>query len=483
MFPVEFHSHLRMSLRRILPALSGLLLLWVFGFSMEAGAAENAVEPEALGTISGTVVTEASQPISGVIVTLYRSFEGFGWNPIRSTETDDGGVYVLPALRAGIYRLHFRDPQRRYAQEYYTNASTLNGATNIPIAGNDVSGIDVSLAPAAAISGTVSILDTLAPDSGYALLYAQVGPGWEPFTTTAILTPTGAYHFGELISGTYRICAYAFLGVDIYSDTFFGCYGGATPENARSIQVATGETRNDIDLSLGEGQYDGAITGMVTAEGVPLAGIQVSLYSYYIPNYPDPNYLPLVYTYTNEAGMYQLGGLQAGLYLVKFSDPEGDYTTRYYQDQRKAEQATYVPLPDGVTIRNIDANLARAGAINGRIRFLDRPVTPSYADLYWFTGEFWEWQPQLLQPDSAGNYTLKGLEPGLYRICFPFTVQLGHPYPISWLYYPNCYDTDRFSYLGYENATDILVVAGATASGVDFTVGPALSYAPAIYKQ
>lgn len=481
---VDSHFCLSHLIRRMLPALLGMLLLWVFVFTMEAGAAGNAVEPEALGTISGVVVNEANQPISGTKITLYRNLEGYGWSSIRTAETDAAGAYTLPALRAGIYRLHYRDPQRRYAQEYYNNAATLYGATDVTVAGRDVTGIAVTLAPAATISGVVSILAMLAPDYGYVLLYTQIGSDWQPVTTTTILTPTGAYQFGELISGSYRICAYAYLGVDIYQDSFFGCYGGTTVENARTIQLATGETQVNIDLSLGEGQYDGEIAGMVTAEGTPLAGIKVSLYSYYVPPYPDPNYLPLVYTYTNEMGVYQLGGLQAGVYLVKFSHPAGDYTTRYYQDQRRPEFATYISLADNVTIRNINGNLARAGSISGRLRYTGGQLPAStYADLYWFTGEYWEWQPQLLQPDSAGNYTLKGLEPGLYRVCVPFNIYLGFPYPYIWYSYPNCYGTDRFSSLNYENATDVAVVAGATASGIDFTLGPALAYAPAVYNQ
>ena len=56
-------------LRRLLPALIGLLLLWGFVFSMSVGAAGQAVDPEALGSLSGAVTVAASQPISGVEVT------------------------------------------------------------------------------------------------------------------------------------------------------------------------------------------------------------------------------------------------------------------------------------------------------------------------------------------------------------------------------------------------------------------------------
>jgi 5-hydroxyisourate hydrolase-like protein (transthyretin family) len=485
---VDPSSRLPIFLRRILPALIGVLLFGLFVFSMGAGAVRAAVraavEPEALGTISGVVRDVASQPITGVNVTLFRNVEGYGWTAIRSVQTDDSGAYQFIALRAGIYRLHFRDSQRRYAQEFYRNATTLLAATDVPVAGNDVSGIDTSLTPAAMISGTVSILATLPPDQGFVQLFTQVGAYWQPVTSTAILTPTGAFQVGELFSGTYRVCAYAFLGSDIYQDTFYGCYGGITVDKAHDIQLATGETRTNIDLSLGDGQYDSQITGRVTADGTPLAGIKVSLYSYFIPAYPDPTYLPLVYTYTNAAGDYQLGGLQAGVYLVSFTDPEGNYTTRYFENQRRPELAQSFFVPEGATMPNVNANLQRAGFVSGRIRSADgRGAGFVQMYLYLLSGDIVEGELRQVQTDEAGNYTVKGLEPGVYRICVPFEVALGYPYPIYWNYYSNCYGADRFSPGWVESGTDIAVVAGETTGGIDFTIGPSLAYAPGVHSQ
>lgn len=482
-----FDSALRVAraVRRCLPVLFGLTLFGAFMLGMEGSATANPADPEALGSISGAVTDIAGQPITGVNVTVFRNVDGYAWLPVRIVQSDDAGAYRVPALRAGIYRLHFRDPQAIHAQEYYNNALMIDSATDVPVAGNDVTGVDVTLTAAAQITGVASIPDVLLFDRGYAYLYAQVGAYWQPITITEIVTETGAYQFGELLPGVYRVCGFAVIGIEYYQDSFRGCYGGATVDSARDISVATGATLTNIDLRLGEGEYDGQITGTVTTASVPLAGIKVSLYSNSLPDDPNQTSMPLVYTYTNAAGGYVIGGLAEGNYRMSFSDPNGDYTTRYYRDRQRPYEAEYLFVRTGETLPNINANLSRGGGISGRIRYANgRPAIWSPMQLHRFAGEFWEPLTNPLVLDGAGAYVLKPLEPGLYRICFPFEVFFSgqfypSPYP-NWYFYPNCYGTDRFSGLGLDDAADITVTAGVTTSGIDAIIGPVLNYMPIV---
>lgn len=468
--------------RRILPALLGLFLFWGFVLSMGAGAAADTRVPEALGSISGTVTIASGQPISGVEVVVYRNDELGHWILIRRVTTTDAGFYVVPALRTGIYRLHLRAPQGDHAQEYYDKSTTLDGGTDIPVAGNDVTGVDVQLAPAASISGAVTILNDVAPDRGLVSLYGQVGDEWQFVHLTTLVTPTGAYHLGEVLSGTYRICGFGVLGNEYNADTFFGCYGGAKPESARSIQVTTGATLAHLDFQLTAGQYDGQIAGRVTANGAPLSGIQVALYSPYVPNFPNP-YLPLVYTYTNAVGAYRFGGLQDGAYQIGFSDPAGNYVSRYYRDKIWPDTADLVHVRNGATIGAINANLPRAGAISGRIHFVaGQPAAPLQMSLILVTEGGVSFHGRQIETDPAGDYQIRALEPGAYRACLPFELTYGDPDPDSPSYFPNCYGTDRFSRIEYEYAADIVVTAGATTSGIDFTVGPDRWYMPVIHR-
>ncbi|MCL4859524.1 MAG: carboxypeptidase regulatory-like domain-containing protein [Caldilineaceae bacterium] len=470
--------------RRTFPLLFGLALCFLFALGLTSVATATPAEPEALGSISGNVTDVAGQPITGVNVTVYRNLDGYAWLPVRIVQSDDAGAYRVPALRAGIYRLQFRDPQGIHAQEYYNDALTVESAADIPVAGNNVTGVDVTLTAAAQISGVASIPDVPMFDFGYAYLYTQVGAYWQPITATGIATPTSEYRFGELLPGVYRVCGFAVIGIEYFQDSFRGCYGGATVDSAQDIVLAAGETVANIDLRLGEGEYDGQITGTVTSGGAPLAGIKVSLYATLPPEDPTLPVLPLVYTYTNAAGDYVVGGLAEGFYIVTFSDPNGDYTTRYFRDHRRPFEAEYLLLRTGQTLRNINANLQRGGGISGRIRYADgRPATWSNSQLLWFNGEYWEPVARMLTLDGAGRYTLKPLEPGRYHICFPFEVFLGgqfpSPYP-NWYFYQNCYGTDRFSNLGPDQAADITVTAGVTTPGIDAIIGPELIYMPVV---
>jgi hypothetical protein len=468
MTPVPVRMPLTSLLRRLLPALGGLLLFWGLVFSLSAGAAGQAVEPEALGSLSGTVTVAANQPVSDVEVTVYRPAEYYGWIPIRTVTTNEAGRYLVPALRTGIYHLRLRDRQGDYAPVYYEHSPSLDGGRDVLVAGNEVTGLDVRLEPPASISGAVTIVDAIVPNYGSVSVYSQVDDYWTIVTTTAASTVTGAYDFARLLGGTYRVCAYGALEADYFT----GCYGGASPEVARSISLTTGSSLANLDFQLSEGQFEGQITGKVTSSGLPLAGIQISLYWSFSSDLTEP----LIYTYTNAAGAYRIGGLQDGRYRVVFSDPAGDYVTHYYPDQPWPDAAEVIPLSGGATISNINAILPRAGAISGQISFAHGwPTDTLQATVYQMRNGNWRGHVQPVETDAAGKYLIKTLEPGTYRLCMPFDL-LGSFYS---RYYPNCYGTERTS--SSEQAANIAVVAGATTSGIDFTVGPAPVYLPVIH--
>jgi hypothetical protein len=464
-----------------LPVLVSVMVLLLFVGSLKTTAADSDVLPEALGSISGVVTAAAGQPISGVEVSVYRSGEYGGWNHVRMVTTDDAGYYVVPALRTGTYRLHLRDRQGNHAQEYYDKSPTLEGGSDILVAGNNVSGKDVRLAPSAAISGVVTVVDALAPDRGSVSLYSQTGPYWHTASTADIITPTGGFHFGELLAGTYRICGLGALESGSVADYFAGCYGGVTVELARSIPLTTGETVPNVHLQLSDGQYEGTITGKVTSAGVPVEGIKVSLYPPYHPQYPPTVFVPLVYTYTNVAGEYQLGGLADGSYQIGFSDPAGNYVSRYYPNYSWPDSGQFIDVRGGATVSNINGDLPRAGGISGQVRFVDgAPVASIRASLNRFSGEYWEgWSREVvIEPDGA--YAIKALLPGTYRVCLPFELPAGPTEPYPSFYFPNCYGTGRLSGTQYEGAADISVLAGVTTGGIDFTIGPERWYAPVV---
>lgn len=171
-------------------------------------------------------------------------------------------------------------------------------------------------------------------------------------------------------------------------------------------------------------------------------------------------------------------------YQIGFSDPDGNYVSRYYPNYSWLDSGQFIVLRSSATISNINGDLPRAGGISGRVRFVDgAPVASIRAGLNRFSGEYWEgWsQEVVIEPD--GTYTIKAILPGTYRVCMPFELPAGPTEPYPTFYFPNCYGTGRLSGIQAEDAADISVVAGVTTGGIDFVVGPDRWYAPVIRVQ
>jgi hypothetical protein len=459
---------------------SGLCLLLGIGLSVRAEGNDTAVAPEALGSISGTVRDKQNQPLGGITVTLYSFPYSIGPIPLRTTTTLTDGQFTFLALRAGRYLLGFASTDGTWAREYYQDAPTLGEATEIIIAGNHVTGLDVVLDRAGVIEGMINIMPGLLPYGGDVSLYQEADGYWQAIAYTTLVTPTGTYQLSEIFSGTYRVCATGWLDPWGLEEQFASCYGGSVVEEATDIVVTSGETISGIDFSLGEGQFDGEIGGRVTSAGAPVAGIEVSLYNY-VPGAPEYTSL-LVYTRTNAAGEYSFGGLSGGIYAVGFSDPTGEYTTVYYPSQRTLYGASPIYLLTNEILDSINGELQLAGAISGRLlSAVGSPMSTGWIDLYYFVDGYWEPQFPTASRDEHGYYTLSGLTPGIYRICFPFEFLVGQP-PIYGFFYMNCYGSDRFADDSLSTAIDLIVEAGETLTNIDSVVGPELLLFPQISR-
>jgi hypothetical protein len=97
-------------------------------------------------SLSGTVTSSGNGlPLSGIMVVLYVDLGD--WTSISTTFTLPDGTYQFGGLSAGTYRVGFQDWFGAYSEEYYDNADSVGGATDIPVNEGDViTGIDAGLA-------------------------------------------------------------------------------------------------------------------------------------------------------------------------------------------------------------------------------------------------------------------------------------------------------------------------------------------------
>jgi hypothetical protein len=441
------------------PLIVSLALAWLLAllfFVHHATAADHTAAPTKLGSLSGLVTNQAGAPLANINVTA--KFAG----GFYTTTTDAAGAYQLMGLFTSLYHLRFEDPQAHYAIQWYAQSATEAQAADVAVAGNNVTGVNVSLTPGGRLTGTVSFPRQVL-FSGDAIIYTHQEGQWQ-LADDRPLALTGQYTSHVLLPGVYHLCGDGYV---IGIGTLFSCYGGNDLDHTANITVTAGETQTNLDINLAEGSYEAELSGLVTAEGTARAGIKVTLYTGYYSDSPA-YFSSVVYVFTDASGHYRIGGLRNSKYVVGFSDPTGTYATTFFENERVQSQATVIPLQNGQVISNINASLGLGGRLAGNVhRDTGEPLPFTHVELYWQptnTGNL-DWQESgiFTETDAAGNYTLQGIWPGTYRIAF--NCEYGH----QLVGYPCEYYGSKSEYI--REATDVTVTAGQTTSGIDKTLG------------
>ncbi len=389
-----------------------------------------------------------------------------------SARTDSQGNYHMPMLTAGSYALYFSDPEDQYAFVYYKDAQSPEEATVVEIVPKQIiTDVNVQLEPSSSIIGNFTLLGQAAANA-YISAELETPFGWRTVRNGQIDTNTGRYKIGGLPAGIYRVTAYSIL-TDDYSSYFYqGYFGGNTQETATEITLAVGETKTaDIALS-GDEQFEGSLTGRVTAGGAPLAGAKVLLYRGSDSCCGSATRYPLAYVFTDAEGRYTVNGLAAGFLQLGAVDPAGIYATTYYTQQAVPVLANSVTIENGKATSGIDFDLPLAGAISGRVTKREgEPVAGLFVSIYKpdqpdpFYGNI-PLVSSETRTDADGRYTVKGLHASDYYVCFS-QQQDG---------YGECYGMGfYFPYYGNDSGR-VKVVAGATTEGIDLLWGPDLLY-------
>ncbi|MDQ3248902.1 MAG: carboxypeptidase-like regulatory domain-containing protein, partial [Chloroflexota bacterium] len=293
------------------------LILFLNGLLSGGAAAQQAPQsPDRLGSIAGTVRDGTGAPVANIeISVLFEQSDGFNtyYNTVRTTQSDATGAYKAAALPTGAYYLRYRDPNHIYATEFYTDAVTVEEGADVVITGNDLAGVNALVAAGGRITGTVTIQNEVLVEAGNLTIYRAKADEWQIVASSPV-TQTGQYDSGALPPGTYRVCVQGYTSFGY--NGLIGCYGGGQlPAQAGDITIAASETKANLNIALGEGQFEGVIAGAVTGDGAPRAGIEVRLYNGGGYGFFEP----FVYVLTDGAGRYRIGGLGAGQFYVGFS--------------------------------------------------------------------------------------------------------------------------------------------------------------------
>lgn len=402
--------------------------------------------------IVGTVLTSGDQPLSGIQVRLMAQLSN-EWVDTRITTTDWDGRYYLGNLAPGLYTIAFLDSTARYQSTYYGNVATLEQAKVIEVAvGEERVALKTILTPFAQIAGTVLIQNVTPPFYAELTLLQENGSDWQQLAYARSDALSGHYYFPTLKGGRYRIKVASDIGYGRYI-TF---YGGKTLEDATTITVAESE-QVEVNINLGEGEFNSRITGKVVEGITPVSNIKVALI-----RGGDTRSL-IAEQLTDDTGSYEFGGLYNGSYLLFFTDPQQRFATLHYNGVRpgSGDEPTPIVIGQNMSYNSAATSLIRGGSIVGNVRNSQgAPLENVEVKVYERHLSAWLSAYPSVTTDHNGDYAVHALWPGTYRL--EFTKAESEQWMTEY------YGSEKF----LDQATNVTVQGGSVTSGIDLIFGP-----------
>jgi hypothetical protein len=216
----------------------------------------------------------------------------------------------------------------------------------------------------------------------------------------------------------------------------------------------------------------GSISGRITVDGRPKAGLVVELLT------TDTNgpRRPITKATTSKTGKYVLTSVESGTYDVSPSAP-----TLVVPNQGKSGQSgKSVTIETGESVKGIDFDLVSKGSISGQLRDVSgEPVKGQTVELILrgednYSRPFYSSEPGDHTTNDEGVYRISGVPPGRYivkvGIAYGLTAygrsEKGHVYYPE-TFYPSADEASK--------ATVVEVTTGRETTDIDITVGRPLT--------
>jgi len=381
------------------------------------------------GSISGTI-TDQGEPVEGIgVQACFFNDDNY---PCWWGDTDGEGIYIIPGVPFGTYRVMVY-AQQGYLEKFYDNTLMWDEASPVDVTETqNAYYIDFTLEMGGSISGTVFEADGTTPIPS---VHVDACSTDDTFCNGTETNEFGEYTItGLLPVKEYRVFIWGQPGwaSEIFQETIWW-------EEATIVSPdATG-----IDFTLDPG---GSISGLVTdGDGNPLAFIGVDIM--------DGGYG----TCTDENGYYSIMGLPFGTYRVvagrDFCEPHP------YAEQVMPGITIDADNPN---VSGYDFALSLGGSISGTVyeeNSGDPPATIAGIQVDACSPD--DTFCKGIETNELGEYTITGLPAGDYRV---------HAYQWpegNWI--DEVYEETR----DWNAYTPVSVAAGLDTPNIDFTLDPA----------
>jgi hypothetical protein len=415
---------------------------------------------ERSGSITGTVIDAANDPINDmhIYATLYDADCNGNW--LSGTNTGTDGVYTLDHLPPGevVLRTCSECSELDYVNEYYDGALDCGSATTINVtAGNTIAGKDFQLDLGGTISGYVKTKEGSHPieNANVDIYTDQCHQGHLRGTPT---DASGYFEFRGLPLGIqYILRADASSSGQNYISQWYDNVDDT--ENCNdAIWVNIGDT---IVFNVVEG---GTVSGTIinSANNLPIKDVSVDVSI--IQGEPCGPHQYVMGRYSNPLdGTFTLDGIPPGDYFLRTYPGDSNFISEWWNasgSSMNCADAQSISISSGDTIMDRGFQLEEGGAVSGHVH--DDGGQP-LANVHVFAQEAscnGQWLAGA-NTDDQGFYRIQGILPGSVYIRTDAASNGYNFIDEFWDGTPDC-----------GAAAEISVEAGAETPNIDFNLSP-----------
>ena len=404
------------------------------------------------GVITGRVLDERGQPMTGALVRLLASryIDGVrqladasgSWDVtslLNGGITNDLGEYRLHSLPAGDYFVSaaaigpFPDAAARtaYVTTFYPGVHMAGQAQRIALGqGQQAAGVDFPLVRTTAVTVSGTVQDAAGqPVPGGFLTLRPVGGGVANSDASVQVAPGGSFTFTFVPPGNYVLTGSRLSGAGGGGRGGSGVVGSAGPPGGSFAVAPTpifvaGTPVANIQLLAARGA---SVLGRLVFD---VTGPATALNNYMVTAQPlEPGVSGLAQSRPNNAGEFVLTGL-TGRQVIRVRALGGELPLGVAM---KAVRLNGIDMADtGIDaagrdeVRGIEVEMTtRASVIGGAVQDARNQPTADYVVVaFSSTSDRWAYQTryvQTAQPDRDGRFSLRGLPPDEYcLVAVPF---------------------------------------------------------------